>query len=87
MDDGNGTWSGLVGQLQRRVSINGKTEVPSNVRNSKVRKQDKFSSIGLDIKTHARPKVGQDQKSGGVSVFCWHAAPVANVLWKPHTIR
>ena len=26
------------------------------------------------------PKVGQDQVSGGVSVLCWHAAPVAFVL-------
>ena len=46
---------------------------------------DKTSSgeIGLDIRTHASPKVGQDQVSGGVSVLCWHAAPVAYVLWKP----
>ena len=38
---------------------------------------DKTSSgeIGLDIRTHASPKVGQDQVSGGVSVLCWHAAP------------
>ena len=43
--------------------------------------------IGLDIRTHASPKVGQDQVSGGVSVLCWHAAPVANVLLKPYTIR
>ena len=35
--------------------------------------------IGLDIRTHASPKVGQDQVSGGVSVLCWHAAPVAYV--------
>ena len=37
---------------------------------------DKISSgeIGLDIRTHASPKVGQDQVSGGVSVLCWHAA-------------
>ena len=50
---------------------------------------DKTSSgeIGLDIRTHASPKVGQDQVSEGVSVFCWHAAPVAYVLWKPYTIR
>ena len=34
----------------------------------------------------ASPKVGQDQVSGGVSVLCWHAAPVANVLWKPLAI-
>ena len=30
--------------------------------------------IGLDIRTHASPTVGQDQVSGGVSVLCWHAA-------------
>ena len=35
---------------------------------------DKTSSgeIGLDIRTHASPKVVQDQVSGGVSVLCWH---------------
>ena len=50
---------------------------------------DKTSSgeIGLDIRTHASPEVGQDQVSGGVSVLCWHAAPVAYVLWEPCTIR
>ena len=50
---------------------------------------DKTSSgeIGLDIRTHASPKVGQDQVSGGVSVLCWHAATVAYVLWKPCTTR
>ena len=39
---------------------------------------DKTNSgeIGLDIRTHASPKVGQDQVSGGVSVLCWHVAPV-----------
>ena len=39
---------------------------------------DKTSSgeIGLDIRTHASPKVGQDQMSGGVSVLCWHADPL-----------
>ena len=40
--------------------------------------------IGLNIRTFASPKVGQDQVSGGVSVLCWHAA---NVLWKPLAIR
>ena len=50
---------------------------------------DKTSSgeIGLDIRTHASPKVGHNQVSGGVSVLCWHVAPVAYVLWKPCTIR
>ena len=46
---------------------------------------DKTSSgeIGLDIRTNASPKVEQDQVSGGVSVPCWHATPVADALWKP----
>ena len=39
--------------------------------------------IGLDIRTHASPKVGQDQVSEGVSVPCRHATPVANALRKP----
>ena len=48
--------------------------------------------IGLNIRTLASPKVGQDQVSRGVSVLCWHAAPVANVPvsnvpWKPLAIR
>ena len=49
------------------------------------RSGDKTSSgkIGLDIRTHASPKVGQDQVSGGVRVPCWHATPVADALWKP----
>ena len=42
--------------------------------------------IGLNIRTLACPKVGQNQVSGGVRVFYWHAAPVANVLWKPLAI-
>ena len=43
---------------------------------------DKTSSgeIGLDIRAHASPKVGQDQVSGGVSVLCWHAAPVMKCI-------
>ena len=32
---------------------------------------------GLNIRTNASPKMGQDQVSGGVSVLCWLAAPVA----------
>ena len=43
--------------------------------------------MGLNIRTLASPKVGQDQVSGGVSVLSWHAAPVANVQWKPLAIR
>ena len=36
--------------------------------------------IGLDIRTHASPKMGQDQVSEGVSVLCWHAARVTQLL-------
>ena len=39
--------------------------------------------IGLNIRTLASPKVGQDQVSGGVSFPCWHATPVADAPWKP----
>ena len=43
-------------------------------------------AIGLNIRTLASPKVGQDQVSGGVSVLCWHAALLENVHWKPLAI-
>ena len=39
--------------------------------------------IDLNIRTLASPKVGQDQVSGGVSVPCWHATPVAYILLTP----
>ena len=44
----------------------------------KSRNKTSSGDIGLNIRTLASPKVGQDQVSGGVSVLCWHAAPVAN---------
>ena len=46
---------------------------------------DKTSSgeIGLDIRTHASPKVGQDQVSGGVSVLIWDTSvPLINQFEK-----
>ena len=46
-----------------------------------------LGEIGLNIRTLASPEVGKDQVSGGVSVLCWHAALVANVLWKLLAIR
>ena len=52
----------------------------------KSRNKTSSGDIGLNIRTLASPKVGQDQVSGGVSVLCWHAALVANVLWKPLAI-
>ena len=33
-------------------------------------------AIGLNIRPLASPKVGQDPMLRGVSVLCWHAAPV-----------
>ena len=42
----------------------------------KSRNKTSSGDIGLDIRTLASPKVGQDQVSGGVSVLCWHTAPV-----------
>ena len=64
-----------------------KTVVPRDVRNSKSRNKTSSGDIGLNIRTLASPKMRQDQLSGGVSVLCWHVAPVANVLWRPLAIR
>ena len=49
----------------------------------KSRNKTSQGDIGLNIRTLASPKVGQDQVSGGVSVPCWHATPVADAPWKP----
>ena len=51
--------------------------------------------IGLDIRTHVSPKVGQDQVPGGVSLLCWHALKdalppmvISNYhRWKPNTTK
>ena len=32
-------------------------------------------------------QIGGDQVSGGVSILCWLAALVANVVWKPQENR
>ena len=69
------------------VGKKGKTEVQRDVRNSKSGNKTSSREIGINIRTFASPEVGQDQVSGGVSVLCWHAAPVANVLWKPLATR
>ena len=54
----------------------------------KPRNKTSSGDIGLNIRTLASPKVGQDQVSGGVSVLCWHAAPVASKIEKvPRGIR
>ena len=46
-----------------------------------------LGEIGLNIRTLASLKLGKDQVSVGVSILCWHAAPVANVPWKPNADR
>ena len=35
-----------------------------------------LGEIGLNIRTYASPKVGQDQVSGEVRVLCWHTTLV-----------
>ena len=40
--------------------IKSKTEVPRDVRNSKIRKQTSSGEIGLNFKTLASPKVGEE---------------------------
>ena len=80
-------WQMYIRDFIFEIWIEGKTEVPRDVRNSKVRKQDKFRRDWSQHRTLTSPKVGQDQVSGGVSVLFWHAAPVANILWKPLAIR
>ena len=67
--------------------MQGKEKCRGMFETQKSRNKTSSGEIGLDIRTHANPKVGQDQVSGGVSVLCKHAAPVANILWKPCTIR
>ena len=49
----------------------------------KSRNKTSSGDIGLNIRSPASPKVGQDQVSGGVSVPCRHATPIADVQWKP----
>ena len=41
-----------------------------NVRNSKSGDMKGPGETGPNIRTYASPKMGQDQVSGGVSVFC-----------------
>ena len=43
----------------------------------KVRRHDKFRKDCSQHKNKRKSQMGQDQVSGGVSVLCWLAAPVA----------
>ena len=47
---------------------------------------DKFGNNWYQQVEHMQVQKGRDQVSGGVSVPCRHAPPVANVLWKPQLI-
>ena len=62
---------------KRSPYILSKIEVPRDVRNSKSENRTSSDENGLNIRTNASPKMGQDQVSGGVTVPCWLAAPVA----------
>ena len=74
-------------KVSGNVSLKQKQKYRGMFETQKSRNKTSSRDIGLNIRTLASPKVGQDQVSGGVSVLCWHAAPVANVLWKPLAIR
>ena len=73
--------------VRNRCVIEAKQKYRGMFETQKSGNKTSSGEIGLDFRTHANPKVVQDQVSRGVRDLCWHAAPVANVLWKPHTIR
>ena len=75
-----------ISAVQNHIT-KGKQKYQGMFKTQKSGNKTSSGEIGLNIRTHTSPKVGQDQVSGGVSVHCWHAAPVANVLRKPHIIR
>ena len=61
-----------------------KSKNRSTERCSKLKNPETSSGeVGLNIRTLASPKVGQDHVSGGVSIPCRHATPVADILRKP----
>ena len=68
--------------LAKQSSFKAKQTYRGMIETQKSGNKTSSGEIGLDIRTHASPKVGQDQVSGRVSVLCWHASPVANILLK-----
>ena len=50
--------------------IQGKEKYRGMFETQKSRNKTSSGEIGLDIRTHANPKEGEDQVSGGVSVLC-----------------
>ena len=77
----------LTYKIGAQESQKGKQKYRGMFETQKSRNKTSSGKICLYIRTHASPNVGQDQVSGGISVLCWHTAPVVNVLWKPYTIR
>ena len=73
------SYNGVVSKQNRSTEGCSKLKSPENKTCS--------GEICQNIRTLASPKVQQDQLSERVSVLCWHATPVANVLWKPPAIR
>ena len=52
----------------------------------KVRRHDKFRKEWSQHKNKCKSQMGQDQVSGGVSVLCWLAAPVAMFYGNLHNL-
>ena len=53
-----------------------KIEVPMDIRYSKSGDMTSSGETGLNIRTNASSRMGKDQVSRGVYVFCWLASPV-----------
>ena len=71
------TFSKLVISITLYQQLWNKIEVPRDDRNSKSENMTSSGENGLNIRENARPKMGQDQVFGGVSVLCWLSAPVS----------
>ena len=63
------------GCFTERFTLKQKQKYRGMIETQKSGNKTSSGDIGLNIRTLASPKVGQDQVSGGVSVLCWHAGP------------
>ena len=70
---------------QNRKSIKGcsKCIVPPPKKKKKKTNEKFWKRIGLNKNNMCKSQMERDRVSGGVSVPCRHAKPVANALWKP----
>ena len=73
----NHKWQAIHSHDNTTMIRRSKIEVPRDAWNAKSENMTSSNENGLNIKTNASPKMGQDQVSGGVSVLCLLAAPVA----------